>query len=55
MRPARKDGTIIIRIDPLLKAELQELADLDKRKLSDYVRVEIEKILELKRQEKQKP
>lgn len=38
------NATINIRIDEKVKAKLQTMADKDKRKLSDFVRLELEKI-----------
>lgn len=41
-----KSETIIIRVSEELKADLVKLAEKDKRKLSDYVRVQIENMVE---------
>ena len=38
------NATINIRIDDKTKAKLQLMADKDKRKLSDFIRLELEKI-----------
>ena len=43
-----KDETIVIRVDSELKMKLQRLADRDKRKLSDYIRLQLEKLVEKK-------
>lgn len=43
-----KDETIVIRVDSELKMKLQKLADRDKRKLSDYIRLQLEKLVEKK-------
>jgi predicted transcriptional regulator len=40
------DEIITIRISKELKASLQKLADKDKRKLSDYIRLQLEAIVE---------
>lgn len=39
-----KTEAIIIRVQPDLKNKLQQLADADRRKLSDFVRLQLEKI-----------
>lgn len=39
-----KTEAIVVRIDPELKSKLQKLADNDQRKLSDYVRIQLQKI-----------
>lgn len=36
---------IVIRIDSKMKRALQKLADEDRRKLSDYVRLQLENII----------
>lgn len=41
-----KTATIIIRVDESLKQKLQQLADNDKRKLSDFIRLQLENITE---------
>lgn len=33
---------IVIRVDDKMKKQLQKLADADRRKLSDYVRLQLE-------------
>lgn len=38
--------TIGIRVTEQLKKALQKLADNDKRKLSDYCRIQLEKVVE---------
>lgn len=40
-----KTEAIIVRVDPDLKATLQKLADADMRKLSDYVRIQLQKLV----------
>jgi len=41
-----KTQTIIIRIGKQLKTDLQLLADKDSRTLSDYIRVQLQKIVD---------
>lgn len=41
-----KEETIQIRVEPSLKKELQKLADADNRKLADYVRVQLIKLVD---------
>lgn len=38
------NATINIRIDEKTKAKLQAMADKDQRKLSDYIRLQLEKL-----------
>ncbi|NOT50252.1 MAG: hypothetical protein HOP10_03135 [Chitinophagaceae bacterium] len=40
-----KTEAIIVRVSPDLKADLQKLADADMRKLSDYVRMQLVKLV----------
>lgn len=40
-----KTEAIIVRVAPDLKATLQKLADADQRKLSDYVRLQLLKLV----------
>lgn len=40
------DEMLRLRLTKELKNNLQKLADKDKRKLSDYIRIELEKIVE---------
>lgn len=42
MKKGTKSETIIVRVDEEIKKDLQNLADTDKRKLSDYVRLVLE-------------
>lgn len=42
-----KNDTIVIRVSDDLKKEIQRLAIKDKRKMSDYIRVTMEKQVEL--------
>lgn len=49
MKSPKKDVRIGVRIDISMKIELQSLADKNDRKLSDFIRLELEKIV---RQEK---
>lgn len=41
-----KETVITIRIEPGMKADLEKLAKKDDRNLSDYVRVQLKKIVE---------
>jgi hypothetical protein len=47
-----KTETIIIRVLPELKAELQRMADADSRKLGDYVRLLLAKHVEASKKKK---
>lgn len=42
------DTTIAVRISVELRQKLQALADADKRKLSDFIRIHLEKIADQK-------
>jgi predicted DNA-binding protein len=42
----KNDDTLRLRLGGSLKKDLQKLADQDKRKLSDYIRVQLEKVVE---------
>ena len=46
MQSPKKDKQIAIRLDVETKKALQVLADNDKRKLSDFIRIQLEKLLE---------
>lgn len=39
-----KTNSIIIRVDNDLKQKLQQLADKDRRTLSDFIRLQLEKV-----------
>jgi predicted transcriptional regulator len=41
-----KDQTLVIRIDRELKAKLKEMAEKSDRKLSDFVYLELKKLVE---------
>jgi predicted transcriptional regulator len=41
-----KTHTIIIRVSADLKAKLQKMADMDSRKLSDFIRLQLTKLAE---------
>lgn len=43
----KNDDTLRLRLGGGLKKDLQKLADQDKRKLSDYIRIQLEKIVEI--------
>jgi len=40
-----KEKTIILRVEPELKNELQKLADTDSRTLSDFIRLQLKKLV----------
>jgi len=42
----KKSTTIILRVSNELKASLQKLSDADSRKLSDFVRLHLTKLVE---------
>lgn len=44
-----KTETIPVRVEPKLKKELLKLAEQDRRNLSDFIRVELEKLVERKK------
>ena len=46
MALATKDTVINLRVNNALKKELQKLADADRRKLSDYISVQLELLVE---------
>ncbi len=41
-----KDTTIVIRVDKDLKNKLQTLAEKDNRSLSDYIRLQLKKLVD---------
>lgn len=45
MAQDNKSELIVIRVSPELKAELQKLANADQRKLSDYARIQLQKLV----------
>ena len=49
MKTSKKEVKISLRIEEETKIQLQALADNDKRKLSDYIRIELEKIVTQKK------
>jgi len=46
MAQVNKNEAIVIRVDQSLKNSLQKMADMDNRKLSDYIRVQLMKLVE---------
>jgi predicted transcriptional regulator len=46
MAANKKPTTIILRVSNELKASLQKLADADSRKLSDFVRLQLSKLVD---------
>lgn len=47
MKTGTKSGTIVVRVSEDTKKDLQKLAEADDRKLSDYVRLLLEKHVKL--------
>lgn len=47
-----KTDTIIVRVNPELKADLKKMADMDSRKLGDFVRVQLVKLVETSKKKK---
>jgi len=41
-----KDKIIILRVEPELKKDLQKMADTDSRTLSDFIRLQLKKLVE---------
>ncbi len=52
MTQSNKNQTIIIRVDSDTKSLLQKMADMDSRKLSDYIRVQLLKLIETSKRKK---
>lgn len=52
MSQDNKTETIILRVEPSLKADLQRMADMDERTLADYVRVQLKKLVESSKKKK---
>jgi hypothetical protein len=52
MKQDNKSETIILRVEPELKADLQKMADVDSRKLADYIRVQLRKMVDLSKKKK---
>jgi len=46
MAQINKSEAIVIRVDADLKASLQHMADMDSRKLSDYIRLQLTKLVQ---------
>ena len=46
MAQVNKNEAIVIRVDESLKNSLQKMADNDNRKLSDFIRVQLMKMVE---------
>jgi hypothetical protein len=40
-----KTETIILRVEPKLKKELQKLAEMDRRTLADFIRLKLESLI----------
>jgi len=47
-----KDKNINIRVEPELKKELQKMADADHRSLGDFIRLQLEKLVEINKKKK---
>ena len=45
MAKDNKSEIIMIRVDPDLKSDLQKMADADMRKLSDFIRIQLQKLI----------
>ena len=43
-----KTETIILRVEPKLKKELQKLAEMDRRTLGDFIRLKLESLISKK-------
>jgi hypothetical protein len=52
MTQDNKTETIILRVEPSLKADLQRMADMDERKLADFVRLQLKKIVDTSKKKK---
>jgi predicted DNA-binding protein len=52
MAPSNKSEIIPVRVAPELKQELLELADRDSRSLSDYIRLQLVKVVESSKKKK---
>ena len=46
MAQDNKTETIILRVEPSLKSDLQKMAEMDDRKLADFIRVQLKKLVE---------
>jgi hypothetical protein len=47
-----KTEAIVIRVDAELKAALQNMAQMDSRKLSDFIRLQLTKMVESSKKKK---
>jgi len=54
MQSTKKEIQIAFRVDIETRNALQLLADNDKRKLSDFIRIQLEKVLEDNQSKKKK-
>lgn len=54
MQSTKKEIQIAFRVDIETRNALQLLADNDKRKLSDFIRIQLEKVLEANQSKKSK-
>lgn len=52
MALANKSEAIVVRVDENLKKSLQDMADMDNRKLSDYIRLQLMKLVEATKKNK---
>ncbi len=52
METYNKSEAIVIRVDANLKTTLQGMAEMDNRKLSDYIRVQLIKLVESSKKKK---
>jgi len=52
MKQDNKTETIILRVESDLKADLKKMADMDSRKLADFIRVQLRKLVEATKKKK---
>lgn len=52
MAQVNKNEAIVIRVDADLKASLQKMAAMDSRKLSDYIRLQLTKLVQTSKSKK---
>lgn len=52
MTQDNKTETIILRVEPDLKADLQKMADMDSRKLADFIRVQLRKLVDISKKKR---
>ena len=52
MATASKTEIVPVRLTPELKSDLQKMAEIDNRNLSDFIRVQLIKIVEASKKKK---